>query len=210
MGQAKLKRRAHAAILAKHPWCIYCGGTHRAETIEHMPPIAMFDGRQGPKGLEFPTCRECNHGTSHSDLVASLMGRVYPDAQSGDELKRLLSGVSNIIPGLLQEMHVGLAGQKLARRDMPSMPPGSSVLRANGPILTRHMRVFGAKLGFALHFEAHGSPVPPLGSVQPMYFTNANVAKGELPTELINLLPEPRTLKQRRREVSSQFQYLGG
>ena len=175
-----------------------------------MPPIAMFDGRQRPKGLEFPTCRECNNGTSRSDQVASLMGRVYPDAekqQGRDEIKRLLSGVSNNVPGLLQEMQMGRAAQKFALRDIPSMPSGSGVLRANGPILSNHMRVFGAKLGFAFHFEAHESPVPPEGGVQPMYFTNVNVARAELPMDLINLLPEPRTLRQGQREVSAQFQY---
>jgi hypothetical protein len=210
MGEAKIKRRAHAAKLAAYPWCIYCGGTQPATTIEHMPPIAMFEGRQRPKGLEFPTCLECNNGTSQSDQVASLMGRVYPDAgteQGYSDLKKLLSGVANNVPGLLQEMQVGRAGQKFAQRDIPSMPAGSSVLRANGPILSKHMHTFGAKLGFAFHFEAHKSPVPPEGGVQAMYFTNVSAAKDELPMELLNLLPEPQTLRQGQREVSSQFQY---
>lgn len=210
MGEAKIKRRAHTAKLAEYPWCIYCGGVQPATTIEHMPPIAMFDGRQRPKGLEFPACRECNNGTSHSDQVASLMGRVYPDAahqQGRDDIKRLLSGVGKNVPGLLREMQMGRAAQKFALRDIPSMPAGSGVLRANGPILSKHMHAFGAKLGFAFHFEAHKSPVPTDGGVQTMYFTNVSVAKGELPIDLINLLPAPRTLRQGQREVSSQFQY---
>jgi hypothetical protein len=49
VGEAKSKRRAHEAILKKYPWCIYCGGVHPADTIDHMPPIAMFEGRQGRK-----------------------------------------------------------------------------------------------------------------------------------------------------------------
>jgi hypothetical protein len=187
MGEAKLKRRAHAAILEKYPWCIYCGGVNPGMTIEHMPPIGMFDGRQRPKGLEFPTCKECNNGTGLSDMVASLLGRVYPNAQP-DELKHLLRGVANNVPGLLQETQIGRAGQKFTRRNIPSLPADAGVLRANGPILTRHMEIFGAKLGFALHYEAHASPVPPAGGVQPMFFTNASALKGELLTELISLL----------------------
>jgi hypothetical protein len=192
MGEAKLKRRAHAKILEKYPWCIYCGGVHPADTIEHMPPISMFDRRQRPKGLEFPTCLGCNNGTRLSDLVASVLGRAYPNALPED-LQNLLKGVSNNVPGLLEEMR----------------PPqlGSTALRVNGPILTRHVDIFGAKLGLALHYEAHGSPVPPGGGVQTMFFTNVSAIKGELPTQIIEMLPAPRTLKQGTREVSDQFQY---
>jgi hypothetical protein len=207
LGEAKVKRRAHAAVLEKYPWCIYCGGVHRADTIEHMPPVAMFDARQRPKGLEFPTCRDCNNGTGKSDLVASLLGRVYPDAKVPEDLKKLLRGVRNNVPGLLEEMHLAAAARKFAWRDVPNMPPGAGLLRTNGPILTKHIHIFGAKLGFALHYETHGSPVPPEGGVQSMFFTNVNAMRGELPMELIGLLGAPQTLKQGIREVSDQFQY---
>src|SRR5262249_2041266 len=207
MGEAKLKRRRHAAILTAHPWCIYCGGTHAATTIEHMPPIAMFDDNQRPKGLEFPACRDCNNGTRLADAVASLLARAYPDARTPDDLERLLRGVRNNIPGLLEEMQVGGAGQALVHPNIPSMPGGAGILRVDGPILRKHIHVFGAKLGLALHFEAHGLPVPPAGGVQPMFFTNVSALRGELPTEIIKLLPAPRTLKQGKREVADQFQY---
>jgi hypothetical protein len=192
--------------LEANPWCIYCGGTHPADTIEHMPPIAMFDARQRPKGLEFSTCHDCNNGTRVADMVASLLGRVYLDADPAD-LERLLRGVANNVPGLLQEMEVAKAGQEFARRDIPQMPPGVGVLRVDGPILTKQIAVFGAKLGLALHYEAHRQPVPPGGGVQPMFFTNVSALTGDLPVEIINLLPAPRTLQQGRREVSEQFQY---
>jgi hypothetical protein len=210
MGEAKVKRRAHAAILESFPWCIYCGGVNPADTIEHMPPIQMFYQRQRPKGLEFPACKECNHGTKHSDLVASLMGRMYPDAGTDpakQEVKKILSAVSNNVPGLLQEMEIGSGGQKIVRNQIPNMPPGAAVLRANGPILEKHMRTFGAKLGFALHYEARRTPVPLEGGVQPMYFTNVNAAKGELPMGIIELLPKAKTLQQGKKNVSAQFNY---
>jgi hypothetical protein len=192
MGEATARRRAHAKMLAQHSQCIYCAGANPATTVEHMPPIAMFDRRQRPKGLEFPTCAECNHGTSQTDLVASLFGRVYPDSENDtgrSELKKLLSAVDNNVPGLIDEMLEDEMGQIRARQIIPNMPPGSTLLRAKGPILTRHMRTFGAKFGLALHFEAHSSFVPQEGGVQPMYFTNVNAALGELPMEIINRLP---------------------
>lgn len=175
-----------------------------------MPPIQMFRERQRPKGLEFPACKACNHGTSHADLVASLMGRLYPDAKTErakEEVKKILKSVANNIPGLLQEMEIRRAGQKLARRTIPNLPTDGGVMRADGPIMTRHMRTFGAKLGFALHYEAHRTPVPIEGGVQAIYFTNVNVARGEIPHRLIELMPEPRTLSQGTRNVSEQFKY---
>jgi hypothetical protein len=210
MGEAKAKRRAHAELLAKHTRCIYCAGANRATTVEHMPPIIMFDQRQRPRGLEFPACEGCNGGTSNTDLVASLLGRVYPNVESDSgrtELKKLLSAVSNNVPGLLDEMMPDNADHLRALGSIPNMPPGSTVLRANGPILTEHMKRFGAKLGLALHYEFHSTFVPQEGGVQPMYFTNVNAAKGELPMEIIQLLPSPRTLQQGKKNVLGQFSY---
>jgi hypothetical protein len=103
----------------------------------------------------------------------------------------LLRGVGNNVPGLLQEMQ----------------HEQDNILRVNGPILTHHIGVFGAKLGLALHYEAHGLPVPPAGGVQSMLFTNVSYLRGEIPIELMKLLPAPRTLKQGKRDVSDQFQY---
>jgi hypothetical protein len=210
VGEARASRRAHATLLAKHPSCIYCAGANPATTVEHMPPIMMFDQRQRPKGLEFPTCEGCNRGTRLSDLVASLFCRVYPDSKNDPhkkELKKLLKAVSNNVPGLLQEMVLDEAGHEQARLDNPNAPPGSGFLRANGPMLTKHMTTFGAKLGLAFHFEAHGTFVPQEGGVQPMYFTNVSALRGELPMQLINFLLPTMTLRQGRRHVLDQFSY---
>ncbi|MGY4355354.1 hypothetical protein ACVW0J_001847 [Bradyrhizobium sp. i1.7.7] len=80
-------------------------------------------------------------------------------------------------------------------------------LRANGPILTRHILTFAAKLGFALYFEMTGRAVPLAGGVQVMWFSNVQALKGEIPAELTSLLPQPLTLRQGRKSVGDQFQY---
>jgi len=209
VGEASIKKRAHAQLLRSFPWCIYCGGIEAAVTIEHMPPVVMFRGRQRPKGLEFPSCKGCNNGTGDSDLVASLVGRLLPDGTTNleaQEFKSLLIAVGNNVPGLIEEMEIDPARQKLARKNYP-IPEGGGVLRADGPILTKHMRVFGAKLGFALHFESTRSAVPPSGGVQSMWFSNAQAATRQIPERLFEMLPSPRTLEQGVREVSDQFQY---
>lgn len=187
--------------------CIYCGGA--ADTVEHMPPRIMFRGKQRPKGLEFPSCRPCNNGTSPSDLVASLIGRMSPDPETQidrDDVDKLLRSVHANVPGLLDEMRMGRGGQKLALRGLP-VDPDSGTLRANGPLLTMHMKVFGAKIGFALHAEAFGAPVPTEGGAMPIWYSNHQALRGELPQELLNFLPEGQTLRQGKKEVSEQFKY---
>jgi hypothetical protein len=208
MGEARSKRRAHAAMPRAHSWCIYCGNP--AITVEHMPPRMMFLGKQRPKGLEFPTCRECNEGTSHADLVASLLSRTFarlPSDQHQTDLVKLLNAVGNNIPGLLQEMYVGPGGQKIARRSIPKMPAGTRVLRVSGPLVSSHMATFAAKFGFALHFEAIGKPVPMGGGVQALWFSNVQAFREELPSSIIKMLPSRRTLKQGKKQVSDQFEY---
>jgi hypothetical protein len=80
------------------------------------------------------------------------------------EFTKLLRSVQNNAPGLLEEMKIGRAGQKFARKTLP-LEEGGGVMRTNGPLVTQHMLVFGAKLGFALHYEALKTIVPPTGGV---------------------------------------------
>ena len=89
VAQAKARQRAHAKLLAAHSRCIYCAGAKPVTTVEHLPPIMMFNQRQRPKELEFPTREGCNHGTRLTDLVASLLGRVYPDPKNDPNKKEL-------------------------------------------------------------------------------------------------------------------------
>jgi hypothetical protein len=208
VSKKKLKRRAHAALLQRQPWCIYCGGTAPATTIDHMPPRMMFRGKDRPKGLEFPSCEACNVGTRLSDLVASLLGRIYPDSEDAvhrSEVRRLMDAVGANVPGVLSEMYLPKGRRKLARSRL-GMPVGE-VLRADGPLLTKHMLAFAAKLGLALHFEATGRCIPRSGRVRPAWFSNAQAFRGDIPPSLTAHLPPSRTLRQGRKHVGDQFRY---
>src|ERR1700682_1181310 len=119
MGEAKRKLRDHASILACKPGCIYCAGATVATTIEHMPPISIFEGRQRPKGLEFPACERCNNGTGHSDLVAAMLARTWPDANSEiqrRDVRKIFQALENNVPGIFREMNPGRGAEKLARK----------------------------------------------------------------------------------------------
>lgn len=79
MGQAKDKMSRLERIRQHQPFCVYCGGTTPIETIEHIPPISMFDLRRRPKGLEFGACYACNHGSRHDDIALAVVSRSFPD-----------------------------------------------------------------------------------------------------------------------------------
>jgi hypothetical protein len=213
MGEAKrrlgLRLRTHAALLADAPGCIYCAGENVATTIEHMPPISVFEGRQRPKGLEFPACRACNNNTGHSDLLAALLSRVWPGVESEiqqRDVKKILAAISNNIPQVLFEMNISRASEKLARK-RHNIPIDAHPLRADGPLLTAHMETFAAKLGFALHYEVRGTPVPASGGVKPMWFSNLRLFNGQIPDILFQMLPSPSTLRQGTKNAGSQFLY---
>ena len=103
-------------------------------------------------------------------------------------------------------MNPGRAAEKLARK-RHNLSADVHPLRADGPLLTRHILTFAAKLGFALHYDAKGSPVPIVGGVQVMWFSNLQAMQGQIPKMLFDLLPSPSTLQQGAKSVADQFKY---
>jgi hypothetical protein len=209
VSESRARKRAHGTILEQCPFCVYCGGSILATTVDHVPPIGMFRSRRRPKGLEFASCLPCNGGTRLADLVAALLCRAYPDsngANEQEELKRLLSSVNNNVPGLLQEMHIGPGGQKIARRRLPGSIDGG-FLRTDGPLVSNHMQTFASKLGFAFYYELTRSIIPPNGGVVARWFSNVDRLEGSFPQTIFDVLLPPQTLKQGTFEVSSQFAY---
>jgi hypothetical protein len=145
-------------------------------------------------------------------MVASLLSRSYPDPVGDQELpefRKLMLGVRNNIPGLLEEMKIGAGGQKLARISVPDnwSSAAGGFARVSGPLVSRYMWMFAAKLGLALHFESTGTPIPCSGALRPRWYSNVDHLRGEIPRELLDALPEPLTLRQGRKEVSDQFEY---
>lgn len=212
MGESKRKRETLRQMLVGKPGCIYCAGSAAATTIEHMPPISMFEGRDRPNGLEFPACEACNGGTKHSDLVAAMLSRCWTVGNlvvQQDDMKRLLKGVANNVPGLLQEMWIGRGAEKLARK-RENIPVDLHPVRADGPILNRHISTFAAKFGFALHSAIFGVPVPQTGGVAVVWYSNFQACKGQIPSVLFELMPEQLTLRQGVKSANNQFEYTYG
>ena len=73
MGAAKLKREA---FYRAHPLCCFCGGGAAATTEEHCPSKSTFQDKVWPEGFTFPSCAECNAGSSDSDVMIAVLGRM--------------------------------------------------------------------------------------------------------------------------------------
>ena len=213
MSEAKQKRRRHAKLLVAAKGCIYCAGHRHADQIDHMPPRMMFRTSQRPKGLEFPSCGLCNQGTSRLDVVAAFMARTFPgianDIDSA-EWEKLTRELHRVAPSLPLEMWVSEKEMHQMMWREGTFAPDLAGFRANGPILGAHMQAFSAKVGFALHYEATGTFVPPEGRVQVRWFTSSEILGDRLPATLLASIGTPQIMKQGRITSQGDFEYGWG
>lgn len=210
MGEAKRRGKLKHQVLAEYPHCIYCGGEVPATTVDHVPPVALFELRRRPRGLEFPACQACNSGGRLDELVAAMLARIYPDSHTegaSEEVRRLITAVNNNCPGLIEEMVPSFRQKKLASRSRGSFLPDSGVLNCRGRLLNRAIHRFAAKLGYALHFQLIGKPVPPNGAACVWWLTNYQAVKGDMPHQLLDMMGESQTLRQGSWNVGNQFRY---
>ncbi len=197
-------------FLKDHPWCCYCGGTTRAETVDHVPSKQMFSLKRRPRGIEVPACQSCNHATKNSEQVAALIGRIYPNGVTEaerQELRRIMRAVKNNCPGLLEEMAPAKRQMEDFRGSDIDLPNAGGVLNVSGPLVNYHIQIFGAKLSCALHYADTGNIVPKSGGVAVQWFTNADQIRGEIPDYYLALLGSGATLTQGKWNVGDQFFY---
>lgn len=208
MGEARNKSRSKAKILAEEPRCIYC--LNPPDSLEHMPPIAMFKDRARPSGMEYAACVACNNGTSTADLVASFMAHIKPFDGPNDweiaAVERFLRSLRFKAPGLADE----LVRSRNTRPRWLWSPSGllreTNELDADGPILKQHLDVFSAKLGMALYREHTGHALPETGAVFTTWFLNAGLTREGVET-MLSIMPSHSSLRQGTKTVTEQFAY---
>ena len=124
------------------PFCVYCGGTTPIETIEHIPPISMFDHRFRPEGLEFGACYACNHNSRLDDMALAVVSRSFPDPIGNalmEEARRHIAGLVNNWPELSLEMLPSPRQVQMAQTTDGVV----GALDARGPLLNRAMERVG-------------------------------------------------------------------
>lgn len=173
-----------------------------------MPPVGMFRHRARPSGLEFPSCQQCNNGTSAADLVACFMAHITPFDEDWrtEAVQRFVQNLRRKAPGLTDE----LMRPEKAERKWLWTPGGilreSHKIKADGPILKRHMDTFSAKLAMALFCEHIGEPLPQNGVVFTTWYLNAGLTqKGA--EALLSIMPIIGELRQGSKVVTEQFGY---
>ena len=208
MGEAKRKSRSRRDILAGGDRCIYC--EQRADDVEHMPPRVMFKEKLRLSGLEFPSCRSCNKGTSAADLVASFVARLDADGHVEGWQHREVKGLRGMLrqnaPEVWEELFHPWNGQEVWHRGASGIYERKLRVRPNGPLLGAHLGVFAAKMGMALYREHAGSALPSNGVVLAHYFTNAGLAQSSA-NAILRILPTTATLQQGKQTANEQFAY---
>jgi hypothetical protein len=184
MGEANIRR---ARFSADHPYCCFCGGTSRTESIDHVPPKSVFIGKLIPNlknSTEFPACHECNSGSRQYDQAAAMitLTSLHVDAAVNDpHFLKLLRGVSNNANSVIHEIVDGLKGSRSAKRQIESAIRTPVAITRTGKITDDVVRVLTAKLGFAYFYRSTGQIVPSSGGVLIDFKTSANMLLDGLP-----------------------------
>lgn len=207
MGQAK---RRLERMRREQPWCIYCGGEAIGTSVDHMPPITMFDRRQRPKGLEFLACDDCHAGTRPLDQIAGALCRFYVQGNFGvalEEFQEAMAGVRNNFPDIIEEWQPLGEGDHPIVTEAKARLPLTKFALTSGPKTAALLSRFAARAAFALHVEACGRVVPKSGGAVVRWFTNAEFALHDEPSEITAILGTSQTLAQGTKSVRDQFEY---
>lgn len=201
------RRGTLRSLVETEPRCIYCTG--QPNSVEHMPPVWIFAGRQRPRGMEYATCKACNNGTRAADLTVGFLARIRPfDDPEGpliQEAKAKIASIDQLAPGFREELFDRSPYQE-GRIVQDGVVHDVVRIDANGPILSGLLTTFGAKLGMALYREHVGSALPASGGVFVQPFLNGGITQ-EAADKVLAILPSTSTLRMGQREVSDQFAY---
>lgn len=209
MGEAKRKGLSHRKMLESSERCIYC--FNAATTIEHMPPISIFDGRRRPSGLVFPSCASCNNGTKGADTTAHLFSRFNSEGSGLNfwgtpASEKLLHTLQRDAPGVREEV------SPPGRQKVVWMPNRAGILEKKiqlnptGPIFRGYLNVFSAKIAMALYAEYIGEPLPLGGMVQTAWYLNGGLTSRQAEV-MLSILPAAGDLTQGKFSVRDQFAY---
>lgn len=204
-------------MLRLGPFCIFCGGSVPATSIEHCPPRALFEGRNWPEGFEFPACTRCNGGSSDEDLLVAFLSYMDPLAQTGSPQAGLglFRAVRRQAPNVLRDMRISSAVEARRAARSLGLKPERGRTYQDLPLvkvpLALHaaVKTFAGKLTKASYFMQTAKVFPSTGGILFHWFTNASLLpSGRTPPALALLeqfsATEPQ-LKRNGVDLSSQF-----
>ena len=167
----------------------------------------MFIGKHRPKGLEQPCCLACNSGSRWFEDIVSFFGSVRLYGADDDHFEQKLKQLRNNHYDAFLEMLPSPSTNKVRRLYAGLTGEDLGMLSVDGPIVSKALSLYGAKLGLALHAECTGETLSSIGKVGVYVFTNKNMIEEDVPKQLFELLPDIRTLSQGQKNVGDQFKY---
>jgi len=185
----------------------------------------MFHGRAWPEGFKFPACGYCNDASTKSEQVVAMLSLVWPDPRTEseeDEIIRAMQGLKNNQPALVDELleawegrGVGetdtMVSRRIARKMNLTLAPGMTyadlgVVKANGPLLSAAMDVYARKLLCALYYLYSGGVIVCRDSAMSyVWFSNAQGASSEVPTEIMTPLMASGSIIRSNQFLGDQF-----
>ena len=212
MGESKRRR---ILFFGEHPLCCYCGGNTPIQTIDHMPPRILFDGKLRPDDLTFPSCQKCNSDTSQDEQIVALIARsAYGQSKENyDEVAAIMRGVANNAAGLLEAMRPSLRDKRNFMKKLGLEPgrdgPASEVpiMKIDDTRINKAFSTFARKLACSLHYRHTGLIIPSEGAIAVQWRTSMQVHDNAIPDSFLEMLGAPQTLRQGSFEVANQFTY---
>ncbi|TYC65136.1 hypothetical protein FMN63_22160 [Stappia sp. BW2] len=207
MSQSRIRNKLRTKLLSNEKRCIYCASL--PETIEHFPPVSLFDRRDRPSGLEFAACEACNHGTKAAEALAVFVSRIDKDERTagfwGSQAgQNAIFTLEREAPGLRSQI---LQNPSISNYLAPSGEVEQQIeIRLSSEKAKNLLDAFSAKLGMALYREHIGEPLPLNGIVQTIWYTNAGLGR-DLYEKLLRTFPIFATLKQGKKSYPNQFGY---
>lgn len=186
-----------------HPFCCFCGGSTKTETIDHQPPKILFPDKKRPKGLEFPACKVCNEQSRYADSLVSLLARftgghrpgIVPDKATALAAKSVVKAYPHLGARTIRQQWVWANGI-LQRR---------LTLDASDAEVTRAACLVAAKFGLAAYYAHHKRPCPITVKINTMWTHSQHRHAALAIEDLLRKAPRDLALKQGAWNTEASF-----
>ncbi len=156
MGRKRIRKQK---FFQEHPVCCFCGGVRPATTQDHVPPRACFPKDLMPGGFEFPSCSDCNHGTSKQDTIFGFTSQLldFNEAnRSAADIARTDQLREEIARRWPEALPDAASGEAIFRAGHIITPSPVAISVTTTPAVKEAMEKIGEKLAHALFYRETG------------------------------------------------------
>lgn len=208
MGQSKQAKRA---FYEAHPFCCFCGGLTKAETIDHQPARVFFKGRQWPEGFAFPACDQCNQVSKGAKRVLAML--IHGEGEETDgKYAAHVASLEREFPGLVKSMLPDSTREirNILKKKNLNRPGGVSfsevpLVKLKTDFWQPHIELFSRKIMLALHYQCFKVPLSSSGRLWFFNNTNVDFMAGDFPSEMLAMMGNLARPTRQNRFLDDQF-----